>query len=496
MIDVGSVLLGRYKLNARIGVGGMATVYDGEDLLLGRRVAVKIPLPSFAADPAFVARFENEARAAAALAHPNLVAVYDVGEDEGTRFIVMEFVDGETLKDLIRRDGPLLPEDLVQVGTQAGDALDAAHRRGFVHRDVKPQNILLTREGRVKLTDFGIALALGADSATRTGTLLGSVQYLAPEVARGEGATPLSDIYALGVVLYEMCTAHLPYAGDTPLAIALQHVEAEPPRPSAWNPEVPPALEAIVLRAMAKQPAERFQTAAELAEALRAFARGETAASVALTPTAATGPTAPPDQAPTAQWSWGQPLGPSPWATAQQPAATQPLQVAPHVSDAAPAWTPTAAPSYTSPRWPLVLLGLVSLLCVLGLVPLGMVAYRQMRLPPPTPHPAPAGTLAPALDPTLLAAAQAVPDWWAAAARTLVPVPNRAPTVADAEAAGNRLLGQVVGLAELGVRDAPEALWRQLLPRSAAVDCVAPAGGLGPGRSAQACGAPGAVRGR
>jgi hypothetical protein len=492
MIDVGSVLLGRYRLNARVGVGGMATVYDGEDLLLGRRVAVKVPLPSFAADPAFVARFENEARAAAALTHANLVGVYDVGEDDGTRFIVMEFVDGETLKDLIRREGPLQPEDLVQVGTQVSDALDAAHRRGLVHRDVKPQNILLTPEGRVKLADFGIALALGADSATRTGTVLGSVHYLSPEVARGESATPLSDVYALGVVLYEMATAHLPYAGDTPLAIALQHVEAEPPAPSAWNPEVPPPLEAIILRAMAKPPGERFSTAADLAEALRAFARGEAPVAAPATPPG--GPGAAPE-ATTAQWTWGQSLGPSPWASAQPatPQAggpTQPLAVTPYAA-ASPVTLAPAAPAYHSPRWPLMLLGLVSLLCVLGLVPLGMLVYRT-RLPPPAPRVAPSGTLAPTGADSLLSALRSVPDLWATAARSIVPIPagGVAARVPTADGIGDALSSQATALAETGLRAAREALVQRLLPRGPTEQCATAAPPADP------CGAPDAVRGR
>ena len=426
MIDVGSVLLGRYRLNARVGMGGMATVYDGEDLLLGRRVAVKIPLPSFAADPAFVTRFENEARAAAALTHPNIVAVYDVGEAEGTRFIVMEFVDGMTLKDLLARESPLFPEDMVQVGAQVGDALDAAHRRGLVHRDIKPGNILLTPEGRVKLADFGIALALGAESATRTGTLLGSVQYLAPEVARGEGATPYSDIYSLGVVLYEMGTGRLPYSGDTPVAIALQHVESDTPSPREWNPTLPPALEAIIMRAMAKAPGARFASAAEFAAALLAFSRGEpvpgidvpatTGTTEAITapysqaglgatepiPTwgydpTATQPMAAGQQASTAHWGWGQPAQGPAWGAAPLE-HTQPLPAA-QVPGAGPSsWSvvPVPAPAYPSARWPLVLLGLVSLLCVLGLVPLGMVAYRQVR-PPTAPRATPGVGYAPAL---------------------------------------------------------------------------------------------------
>jgi hypothetical protein len=530
MMDIGSVLGGRYKLNARVGEGGMATVYDAEDLLLGRRVAVKIPLPSFAADPAFATRFENEARAAAALTHPNLVNVYDVGESEGTRFIVMEFVEGETLKDLIRREGPLLPEDVVQVGQQMGDALDTAHRRGLIHRDVKPQNILLTPEGRVKLTDFGIALALGADSATRTGTLLGSVQYLAPEIARGESATPLSDVYALGVVLYEMCTAQLPYAGDTPLAIALQHVEGEPRPLHELNPDVPPVLEAIILRAMAKQPADRYPTAASLADALRAFARGEpvdaatgevSAAGAGMAGTAAPGtapgaapagvppgqPSAPVDPAATQIWSWGQPAVPSPWAAGQTGAASAYGQTAP-TSAYGPSTAVTpyaagpAAPTYPSARWPLVLLGFVSLLCVLGLVPVGMLAYRQMRLPPAVPRVAPTGGVIPALDNPALAAVQRVPEAWAAAARTLVPVPGATRAVAataetaERDEGWQRLVGQAAGLARTGLQTAGDTLLQRLSEAATAASCEAvPRPGVAP-PAAQACDAPDAMRGR
>ncbi len=397
MVDVGSVLLGRYKLNARVGAGGMATVYDGEDLLLGRRVAIKIPHPALATDPAFLYRFVNEARAAAALAHPNVVAVYDVGEIEGLPFLVMEFVAGETLKDLLCREGPLPPESVVQVGIQVAAALDAAHRRGLIHRDIKPQNILLAPEAelgphsrfRVKLADFGIALALGADSATRPGVLLGSAPYLAPELVRGESATPQSDIYALGVVLYEMSTGRLPYSGDTPLAMALQHVEAEPRRPTAWNPALPPALEGIILRAMAKAPAARFATAAELGAALQAVTQGAPAA--AEWPTAAGTPAAAPtqrlltgDYAPTTPWTWGQPGGM--WgATTPLPVAERSRTVSPGSPPppAVASWEAARPPIYPSARWPLLLLGLISLLCVLGLVPLGILVYRQMRLPSP-----------------------------------------------------------------------------------------------------------------
>jgi len=389
MIDVGSVLRERYQLNARVGVGGMATVYDGQDLRLQRRVAVKVPLPVYAADPAFLKRFENEAHAAAALTHPNLVAVYDVGEAEGMPFIVMEYVDGGTLKDLLRGEEPLPAEALVSIGTQVAEALDTVHRHGLVHRDVKPQNILLMPDGRVKLTDFGIALALGAASATRTGTLLGSVQYLAPELVRGEHATPQSDVYALGVVLYESGTGHLPFSGDTPMAIAMQHLDAEPRRPSAWNPALPPALEAVILRAMAKAPAARFASAADLAAALRAVERGVNAPPAPAEAVAAgASATSPTELAATATWTWGQDTAPPRWGSATERTQTM---AAPARGARAPATRGSASPTTQgSARWPILLLALISLLCVLGLVPLGMMAYRQVRLPTTPPRVAPA----------------------------------------------------------------------------------------------------------
>jgi hypothetical protein len=409
MIDVGSVLRERYQLNARVGAGGMATVYDGQDLRLQRRVAVKIPLPVYAADPAFLRRFENEAHAAAALTHPNLVAVYDVGEAENMPFIVMEFVDGGTLKDLLRGEAPLPAEALVSVGTQVADALDTVHRHGLVHRDVKPQNILLMPDGRVKLTDFGIALALGAASATRTGTLLGSVQYLAPELVRGEQATPLSDIYALGVVLYEMGTGHLPFSGDTPMAIAMQHLDAEPRRPSAWNPALPAALEAIILRAMAKAATERFATAADLAAALRAAGQGvisPPAPAAAAAPRGTTSPP-PPDPGATATWTWGQGAAAPRWGSATE--RTQTMAAPARGSRASAARGSSAAPARGSARWPILLLAVISLLCVLGLVPLGMMAYRQVRLPTTLPRVAPnTGQVAPPVG-TLLVGAVLAP---------------------------------------------------------------------------------------
>jgi serine/threonine-protein kinase len=245
----------------------MAVVYRALDRTLGRQVAIKVLREQFAADPEFVERFDREARSAARLSHPNIVDIYDVGADGETRFIVMELVEGENLKSLIRRGGALPPALVIGYGREVGAALEYAHRRGIVHRDVKPQNVLLDADGHAKLTDFGIAQAAESVGLTQTG-VLGTPQYMSPEQARGRGVGPASDVYSLGVVLYELATGRLPFQADSPLAIALRHVEDEPPAPRSLNPSVPPALEAVILRALAKAPAERFASAADLVDAL------------------------------------------------------------------------------------------------------------------------------------------------------------------------------------------------------------------------------------
>jgi serine/threonine-protein kinase len=262
------VLNGRYRLDELIGEGGMAVVYRAYDLVLNRPVAVKILRAQYGSDANFLRRFEREAQAAARLAHPNIVNVYDVGRDNALYYIVMEYVRGQTLKELILEHAPFRIDQAAYIVRQVAAALDYAHQHGLVHRDVKPQNILVDAQGVVKVTDFGIAKGMTDASLTEAGIGMGTVHYVSPEQARGEGATPASDIYALGVVLYEMLTARLPFDADNPIGLAMQHVSAAPPSPRQFNPDLPPQVDSIVLRALAKDPAQRYPTASALAEAL------------------------------------------------------------------------------------------------------------------------------------------------------------------------------------------------------------------------------------
>src|SRR6266496_3989650 len=258
------ILLGRYQVGRLLGAGGMAEVYEGHDRLLDRRVAIKILLAQYAHDPSFLARFRREAQAAARLSHPNIVGVYDTGSENDTWFIVMEYIDGRTLKDVIRSEGPLYWSRAAEVGADVAAALAVAHAHGVVHRDVKPGNVMLTTEAKVKVMDFGIARASAVPSITQTAAVDGTAQYLSPEQAQGIEADPRSDVYALGCCLYEMLTGRVPFTGPTPVAIAYQHVQEVPTPPRALNPEVPVPLERVCLKAMAKRPEDRYQTATEL----------------------------------------------------------------------------------------------------------------------------------------------------------------------------------------------------------------------------------------
>ena len=267
MIDPGTIIDGRYRVVSRLGSGGMADVYLAQDQQLGRDVAVKVLHHHFAEDQEFVERFRREASSAAALSHPNIVAIFDRGEWNGTYYIAMEYVAGRTLKELVREQGALDPATAIEIVVQILRAARFAHRRGVIHRDLKPHNVILDEEGRARVTDFGIARA-GASDMTLTGSIMGTAQYLSPEQAQGLVVSAASDLYSIGVILYELLTGAVPFEGETAVAIAVKQVSAEPYPPSALNPALPPSLDAVVLRALAKDPAHRYADADELIAAL------------------------------------------------------------------------------------------------------------------------------------------------------------------------------------------------------------------------------------
>ena len=284
-----TLLGGRYELGATLGVGGMAEVYRGRDSRLGRDVAVKILRTELAADPTFLARFRREAQAAASLNHPHIVAVYDTGEDGGVPYIVMEYVEGKTLRDVLRTEGRMLPQRALEIVADVCSALEYSHVAGIVHRDIKPANVMLTSNGTVKVMDFGIARATTSQTMTQTAAVLGTAQYLSPEQARGEHVDARSDVYSTGCLLYELLTHTPPFSGDSPVAVAYQHVREDPELPSHRAPGLPPALDAVVLKAMAKNPGNRYQTASEFRDdLLRAFAGRPVAATPILRPDDAT----------------------------------------------------------------------------------------------------------------------------------------------------------------------------------------------------------------
>ncbi|MDU1468422.1 MAG: Stk1 family PASTA domain-containing Ser/Thr kinase [Streptococcus mitis] len=265
MIQIGKIFAGRYRILKQIGRGGMADVYLAKDLILdGEEVAVKVLRTNYQTDPIAVARFQREARAMADLDHPHIVRITDIGEEDGQQYLAMEYVAGLDLKRYIKEHHPLSNEEAVRIMGQILLAMRLAHTRGIVHRDLKPQNILLTPDGTAKVTDFGIAVAFAETSLTQTNSMLGSVHYLSPEQARGSKATVQSDIYAMGIIFYEMLTGHIPYDGDSAVTIALQHFQKPLPSVIAENPSVPQALENVVIKATAKKLTDRYQSVAEM----------------------------------------------------------------------------------------------------------------------------------------------------------------------------------------------------------------------------------------
>jgi serine/threonine-protein kinase len=266
-LEPDTVIDGRYRVVKRLGAGGMADVYCAEDSQLGRRVALKVLHKRFAEDHEFVERFRREASSAAGLQHPNIVAIFDRGEWDGTYYIAMEYVEGRTLKDIVREKGAAPPEAAIDITLQILRAARYAHKRGIVHRDIKPHNVLIDQDGRVRVTDFGIARA-GTSDMTETGSIMGTAQYISPEQAQGRPVDARSDLYSIGVVLYELVTGRVPFDAESPVTVALMQVNEPPMPPMELNPQIPPALDAIVMRAIEKDPARRFADADEFIAAL------------------------------------------------------------------------------------------------------------------------------------------------------------------------------------------------------------------------------------
>jgi eukaryotic-like serine/threonine-protein kinase len=353
------VLNGRYELHTPLGQGGMATVYRGRDLRLGRPVAIKLLHNYYNNDDEFLQRFQHEALSAAQLSsHPNIVDVYDVGQEGDLNYIVMELIEGEDLKALIERTGPLPPDQALTIAAQTADGLDYAHRRGLIHRDVKPQNVLITPDGHVRIADFGIAKSHLSTAVTQAGMTFGTADYISPEQAQGMNATPQSDIYSLGVVLFEMLSGHLPYTGDTPMAVALQHIQQPPPSVRRFNPSIPPALDAIVGQAMAKDAQQRPASAKAFAQELRDYLAGRSQATV-VTPL----PQARPQPAPRQP----APLYPEPTQTIQVPSPQAYQSRRPQPQYVAPPPLAVAPPRERGGGFGTLLIGMLLLLGVLTL---------------------------------------------------------------------------------------------------------------------------------
>jgi eukaryotic-like serine/threonine-protein kinase len=342
---------GRYRIVRKLGTGGMANVYLAEDEVLGRRVAIKILNDRHAGDDQFVERFRREAKNAASLSHPNIVSIYDRGEAEGTYYIAMEYLDGRSLKELIVARGPAPVHIAIDYARQILAAIRFAHRHGIVHRDIKPHNVLVDAEGRLKVTDFGIARA-GTSQMTEAGSIIGTAQYLSPEQAKGAPVDQTSDLYSVGVVLYELLTGVVPFSGDTPVEIAMKHLSSPPEPPSATRAEIPRELDLVVLRALAKDPADRYQSAEEMDADLARVARG--AAVSPATEEAAT-------------------------AIISRPPPTAVTEIKPRAREQVPYAPPAAYYDYDEPRRRAVWPWFVALLFVAAAVVGGYFLYDQIQ---------------------------------------------------------------------------------------------------------------------
>ncbi|MCS7177662.1 MAG: Stk1 family PASTA domain-containing Ser/Thr kinase [Anaerolineae bacterium] len=373
----GTLLNNRYRVLELLGSGGMAVVYKGADTVLHRPVAIKILREAYASDPAFLARFQREARAAARLDHPNVVTVYDVGQDGNVHYIVMEYVEGEDLKSLIRRTGRLSVEQAVNIAIQIAAGVGHAHKMGIIHCDIKPQNILITREGGVKVTDFGIARALSESGLTDPEVVWGSPTYFSPEQAAGERPVPASDVYSIGVVLYEMLAGVPPFQAEKPTALALMHLREEPQPLSIHNPQVPPQLEWIIRKLLAKEPAARYRTAEQLAMVLQEYWNRMTMATGAHPGVVPSPPPPVPGQVEAPPPLLSRPAPPP------RPKVPPPHVSQPHVSQPVETVEPPEARDWLT--W---FLGAVAVIAVIGLIPLWALVYRAWirseRATPPT----------------------------------------------------------------------------------------------------------------
>lgn len=373
------ILNNRYQLEERLGTGGMAVVYRARDLMLERPVAIKILRENFSDDPDFRERFRQEARSAANLSHPNIVTVHDFGLDSGRLFIVMEHVPGTDLKTILQRRGRLSLDDTIELMVQACAGVGYAHRAGLVHCDIKPHNMLISPDKRLKVTDFGIARALATIHPEEKAEIVwGSPQYFSPEQAAGEAPSPASDVYSLGVVLYEMLTGQLPFNGSTAADLIRLHREAPPPPPRSYNPQIPEALEKIIFKVLSKEPASRYRTADQLGRVLVTFSQQSSAVTPLTFPQF---PAPHPDEeaGPTE-------TNPRPALRPRRESRPEPVRPPAPVAEATYGdTTPIAEPPpvvYTLPQenpmdidWGTILLGLMALIAVGGLIPLYLWVY-------------------------------------------------------------------------------------------------------------------------
>ena len=370
------ILNGRYQLLERVGSGGMARVYKAQDLALGRIVAIKMLHESLTGDQGFLERFQQEAHAAANLTHPNIVTVHDIGQDRNHYFIVMEYVDGQTLKQIVRQCNqtghPMPISRALDLTIQICAGIGYAHRADLVHCDVKPQNVLVTRDDRVKVADFGIARAMSEATLDRqVNQVWGTPQYFSPEQASGNPATPASDVYSIGIILFELLTGQLPFSGDTPTALALKHMQEEPPSVADTNPTVPIQLDQIIQKVLSKEPVGRYRTGGQLGRILSAY-RQRSLSDTGPTNNDATvrQPTSPISELKTKTYQRPQPV-------LEKTVLSDPVREQTAVSVTDPLTIRIPAPAQEIPNdWTAVSLGIAALFALLGLIPLWYLVYR------------------------------------------------------------------------------------------------------------------------